>query len=80
MIKRHVGGAGKCVRNIVAFVIKDKVQVLPLSQLPYALENNYISGETLYFNNVVQTKEELLQQWLIPVKDSWLRTRITQNV
>ena len=67
-------------RQLLAFVIKDKVQVLPLSQLKYALENNYISGETLYFNNVVQTKEELLQQWLIPVKDSWLRTRITQNV
>lgn len=59
-------------RTSLAFVIKDKVQLLPLSQLPYAIENGFIGGDTLYFNNLVQTKQELENTWIIPVKDSWL--------
>ena len=62
-------------RQLLAFFVKDKIQLLPLSQLSYALENNYITGDTFYFNNLVQTKDELLNKWLIPVKESWLRTR-----
>ena len=63
-------------RQLLAFLVKDKVQVLPMSQLSYAFENNFITGDTIYFNNLVQTKEELLKKWLIPVRESWLRTRI----
>lgn len=63
-------------RQLLAFVVKDKVQLLPMNQLSYAVENNYINGNTIYFNNLVQTKEELLNQWLVPIKESWLRTRL----
>jgi hypothetical protein len=66
-------------RQLLAFFVKDKVQLLPLSQLSYAFENNYVTGDTIYFNNLVQTKDELLNKWLIPVRDSWLRTRIVLN-
>lgn len=62
-------------RLMLAFRIKDKAQMVPLSQLPYALENGFIDEETLYFNNTVQTKEELETKWLIPLKDSWLANR-----
>lgn len=67
-------------RTTLAFVIKDKVQLLPLAQLQYAADNNFISGETLYFNNLVQTKEELENKWIIPVKDSWLAARVKMAV
>jgi hypothetical protein len=63
-------------RQNLAFVINDKIQLVPLSQLSHAGENNDIGPETLYFNNLVQTKKELLANWIIPVKDSWLRNRI----
>ena len=63
-------------RTMLAFVINDKVQLLPLAQLSYAVENNFLDGETLYFNNLVQTKHELEENWIIPVKDSWLKNRI----
>src|ERR1700733_4398432 len=46
-------------RLLLAFLIKGKVQLLPLSQLNYAAANNYLDGDTLYFNNTVQTKAEL---------------------
>ena len=62
-------------RLMLAFRIKEKVQMVPLSQLAYALENGLINEETLYFNNTVQTKEELETKWLIPLKDSWLASR-----
>lgn len=66
-------------RTTLAFVIKDKVQLLPLSQLQYASENNFISNDTLYFNNLVQTKQELENNWIIPVKESWLASRLPEK-
>jgi hypothetical protein len=62
----------------LAFIIKDKVQLLPMAQLQYAYDNQFINADTLYFNNLVQTKEELEKKWLIPVKESWLSKRISQ--
>lgn len=66
-------------RQMLAFVIKDKIQLLPLSQLNYAFTNNFITPDTLYFNNLVQTKTELENNWMIPVKDSWLAKRLPVN-
>jgi hypothetical protein len=64
-------------RTTLAFVVKDKVQLLPLSQLQYAIDNGFIDTDTLYFNNLVQTKEELESKWIIPIKDSWLAKKIS---
>lgn len=64
-------------RTTLAFVVKDKVQLLPLSQLQYGVDNNFISADTIYFNNLVQTKEELENKWMIPVKDSWLSKKVS---
>jgi hypothetical protein len=64
-------------RQMLAFVIKDKIQLLPLSQLNYAVENNFINEETLYFNNIVLNKKELENNWIIPVKESWLAKRLS---
>ena len=66
-------------RTSMAFVVKDKIQLLPLSQVQYAVENGFIDGNTLYFNNLVQTKEELENKWIIPVKDSWLARKVALN-
>jgi hypothetical protein len=64
-------------RTTLAFVVKDKVELLPMSQLQYAFDNGFLSGDTLYFNNLVQTKEELEGKWIIPIKDSWLARKIS---
>ena len=63
-------------RQNLAFVVKDKIQLLPLSQLEYAVENNIINADTLYFNNTVLSKKEMNEKWIIPVKDSWLAKRV----
>lgn len=64
-------------RNTLAFVVKDRLQLLPLSQLQYALDKKFISADTLYFNNLVLTKEELEHKWIIPVNESWLIKKVT---
>lgn len=63
-------------RSNLAFYTKDKVQLLPLNQLQYAFQNNFISADTLYFNNTVLTKAQLEQNWIIPVKESWLAQKL----
>ncbi|MEQ1676543.1 MAG: hypothetical protein ABL876_07575 [Chitinophagaceae bacterium] len=64
-------------RTTLAFVLKDKIELLPLSQLSYAAENGFINPDTLYFNNLVETKQELEHQWIVPVKESWLKSKIS---
>ena len=63
-------------RQLLAFIVKERIQLLPLKQVNYFIENGLITPETLYFNNTILTKKELLQHWIIPVKDSWLAGRI----
>jgi len=62
-------------RQTLGFIVKDKVQMLPMQQINYAIENGFINANTLFFNNLVATKKELLEKWIIPAKDSWLATR-----
>ena len=69
-------------RFALAFVVKDKsdshqIQLLPMQQLQYAIDNGFISDNTLFFNNVVQSKEELENNWIIPARQSWLAKKFS---
>ncbi len=63
-------------RQSLAFIVKDKIQLLPYTQLAYAVENGFIHADTLYINNTIQTRSDLEENWIIPVKNSWLKNRI----
>jgi hypothetical protein len=63
-------------RQFLAFVVKEKIEQVPLSQLSYAFENKFIDEETLYFNNTVLTKKQLIENWITPVKNSWLMKQL----
>ena len=67
-------------RQSLAFVVKDKIEQVPLSQLSYAFENKFINEETPYFNNTILIKKQLLENWIIPIKDSWLKKQLTRPV
>jgi hypothetical protein len=67
-------------RTTLAFITKDKIQLLPLLQLQYAFDNGFINSDTLYFNNLVQTKEELENTWIVPIKNSWLASRLKLRI
>jgi hypothetical protein len=62
-------------RQQLAFTINERIQLLALSQLNDVSETILITPQTLYFNNIVQTKKDLLHNWIIPVKDSWFAKR-----
>lgn len=62
-------------RTQLAFWIGDKVQLLPIQQLKYALENGFLTPETLFFDHSVHNKASLSKEWIKPVKESWLASR-----
>ena len=66
-------------RLMLAFLIQERIQLLPLSQISSYLEDGLINTDTLYFNNTILTKKELLDHWIIPVKESWLAKRIFEK-
>ena len=66
-------------RQLLAFVVKDKIQMIPMSQLNYAFEHQFIAADTLYFNNTIITKRELIDNWLVPVEESWLNSRVSSR-
>jgi hypothetical protein len=51
-----------------------------MAQFPEALSSGAVTPETFYFNNTIQTKEELETKWLIPVKDSWLGVKFLSRL
>lgn len=59
-------------RQNLAFVKDDKIEIVPLSQVKYALQHQILTPDSLYFNNLVLNKAELENDWIIPVKNSWL--------
>lgn len=67
-------------RNQLAFVIKDKIQLLPLAQIEYALNNKFIQPDTLFFDHSVSTKKELIERWIVPISTTWLGKRYLVNI
>ena len=62
-------------RQMLAFVVKERIQLFPMQELNYAIDNNFINANTLYFNNTIQTKSALLNSWIIPANKSWLNKK-----
>ena len=63
-------------RQSLAFVVKNKIELVPLSQLTYAFENKFLTEDTLYFNNTALTKKQLAENWITPIKNSWLSKQL----
>ena len=65
-------------RELLAFLVKDHVQTIPLNQVGYALENGLLQKDTLYFNNLVSNKTAMEKDWLQPIGESWLAKKFIQ--
>ncbi len=62
-------------RTNLAFIIDGKIQLLPLSQMAYALDKSFIKPTSLMLDNTVATKKDLEDRWIIPISQSWLASR-----
>ncbi len=63
-------------RQLLSFYKNDKVELIPLNQFAYAFKNGLINKETIFFDNTVSTKKDLLTKWMTPVKSSWLYNKV----
>jgi hypothetical protein len=54
-----------------AYMKGDEIHTLHHNDLPSAYENGIINDETLFFDNLVKTKGQFLQEWVKPLKESW---------
>ena len=63
-------------RQNLAFFIGENIVQIPLSKLNEAISGNLINAETYYFNNVVLSKKELEDKWIIELRDSWLGSKV----
>jgi hypothetical protein len=60
-------------RSKIAYMKDGKIKLTAFPRIKKEIENQTITGDTLIFNNLVQTKGALKDQWLIPARDSWMK-------
>lgn len=63
-------------RQLLAFIIQDKLELILLSALNDLFENGILSPDSIYFNNTILSKKELEISWIITLKNSWLSNKI----
>ena len=63
-------------RLSITFLIKDKLEMLPMNQVQYAIDKGFITKDTQMFNNLVATKKDLVEKWLSPLSQTWLGARV----
>jgi hypothetical protein len=54
-----------------AFFNNDELHVIHSSEFKKAYEDGIINDDTLMFDNLVNTKEDFLNKWVIPLNESW---------
>jgi hypothetical protein len=59
-------------RMLVAYRdAETKIHTVKLQVFEQMMEKGELNGETIVFNNLVSTKEEMEAKWEVPVKKSW---------
>lgn len=59
-------------RTKVAFLSNDEIYLESIQNLKNKIESGDIESDTLTFNNLVATKEEMDKNWLSPAQNTWL--------
>jgi hypothetical protein len=60
-------------RNQVAFLSSDGVLLVPVGELKQAYEARTWHASTLVFNNLITSKGQLTDQWIVPAGTTWLK-------
>jgi len=55
----------------ITFKDGDNVNLIKLSQFQEFVKSKKINEETIVFNNLIATKEDLENNWEVPAKQSW---------
>lgn len=58
-------------QNVAFMTTHDDIEQTTLDKLPELCSTHVIKPETLVFNNLVKTKSEWQEKWIIPISKSW---------
>ena len=58
-------------RHIYTYFDGEDIKQVHHNDFKAAYDNQSISADTLVFDNLVDSKEKFLRQWIKPIKDSW---------
>jgi len=64
-------------RMLFAYKNNDRVEVVSKKEFGNLLSKNIVHDDTIVFNNLIQTKEELYKNWEVPLKESWHKSVIS---
>ncbi len=63
-------------RTKLAFRIDNEIELFDLANIGRLIENGVIHETSQFYNNSITSGIELKENWLVAVKDSWLRSRL----
>ena len=66
-------------RMLFAWKRGEEVFVSHLNKLQELFDHGEITGDTIVFNNLVATKKERNEKWMVPLKDSWMSARLMKQ-
>ena len=59
-------------RLLVAYRGSDsRIKTVKLQEFEQLMENGTLNGDTIVFNNLISTKEDMLSKWEVPARKSW---------
>jgi hypothetical protein len=64
-------------RMLFAYKIDGRVEAVSKGEFEKLFAKGILNEDTIVFNNLVQSKDELSTAWEVPIKDSWHRTVIS---
>jgi hypothetical protein len=67
-------------RNKIAFLRGNEVLVLNLSELKQKYQERIWNEETFTFNNLLQTKSQLENEWIVPAGKTWLKRYVPNEI
>lgn len=67
-------------RTKIAFLKGEQIDIIPLNELPRALAEGRWKENSRFFNNVLETKGQLKNGWIIPANESWLKRYLIKTV
>ncbi len=67
-------------RTKIGFLNGEQLSMIPLNELPKALAEGRWNENSLFFNNVVESKGQLKNGWIIPANQTWLKRYLAKTV
>lgn len=64
-------------RNLVAFKKEETIALVPLSGLKQKYHEGFWDESTLTFDNLIQTRGEIENEWIIPSVKTWLKRYVS---